>query len=101
MLKLYTTQSTTNFHAFDSEEKLKKYESAEDIIDDYYPVRYRFYQTRKLYQIKELEKDLVFLNNRARYIKEILDDTLDLRKKKKEVIIQILNDKGYDNIDNC
>jgi len=100
LLKLYTTQSTTNFHAFDYEEKLKKYETAEDIIEDYYPVRYRFYQTRKLYQIKEIEKDLVFLNNRARYIKEILDDTLDLRKKKKEVIIQILTDKGYDNIDN-
>ena len=33
-------------------------------------------------------------------IQELLDDTIDLRKKKKEVIIQMLKDKDYDTIDN-
>jgi DNA topoisomerase-2 len=44
-------------------------------------------------------KELLLLSNKARYIQELLDDTLDLRKKKKEVIIKILEDKNYDKID--
>ena len=36
VLKLYTTQSTTNIHAFDSQERLKKYNKVESMIDDYY-----------------------------------------------------------------
>lgn len=100
LLKLYTTQTTTNIHAFDSKEKLKKYESAEHIIEDYYPVRYEFYEIRKQNQINTMTKELLFLSNKARYIQELLDDTLDLRKKKKDQIIKILEDKQYDKIDN-
>ena len=34
-LKLYTTNTTTNMHAFTEEEKLKKYNTVYDIINDY------------------------------------------------------------------
>ena len=99
LLKLYTTQTNTNMHAFDAKEKLKKYESAEEIVEDYYPVRYEFYEIRKKNMIDVMTKELLLLSNKARYIQELLDDTLDLRKKKKEVIIKILEDKNYDKID--
>ena len=99
LLKLYTTQSTSNMHAFDANEKLKKYENAEEIVDDFYDVRYGFYETRKENQIKEIEKELIYLRNKVNYINEILNDTLDLRKKKKDEICNILNEKGYDIID--
>jgi DNA topoisomerase-2 len=87
-------------HAFDSKDKLKKYGSAEEMIDDYYPVRYEFYETRKKYQIDALTKELVVLSNKAKYIKELLDDTLDLRKLKKDVIIKLLEGKQYDKLEN-
>jgi DNA topoisomerase-2 len=99
LLKLYTTQSTTNMHAFDSKERLKKYESVEEIIDDFYNVRYEFYDIRKNNQIDLLNKELVYLSNKAKYISEILSDTLDLRKKKKDEIITILKEKEYDIVD--
>ena len=99
LLKLYTTQSMTNMHAFDYEEKLKKYENPKEIIDDYYPVRYTFYQKRKTIQVAEIEKELILLRNRAKYIQEILDNTLELRKKKKDEIINLLKEKKYDIID--
>jgi len=99
LLKLYTTQTTTNIHAFDAKEKLKKYDSAEEIIEDYYPVRYGFYEIRKQNMIDSMTKELLLLGNKARYIQELIDDTLDLRKKKKDEIIKILEDKGYDKID--
>ena len=99
VLKLYTTQSTNNMHAFNHEEKLKKYESPQEIIDDFYEVRLDFYDKRKSYQIEILTNELVVLSNKARYIQEILNDSLDLRKKKTKDIVEILENKGYDKLD--
>ena len=95
LFKLYTTNTNTNMHLFDANDKLKKYEKVEEIIDDYFETRLKMYQTRKEYMIDALEKELVLLSNKARYIKENLDDTIDLRKKKKEQVIQMLKEKGY------
>jgi DNA topoisomerase-2 len=39
------------------------------------------------------------LSNKARYIQEILNDTIDLRKKKKEQVTDMLVQKGYSTID--
>ena len=95
-LGLYTTQSTTNMNMFDANEKLKKYNTPEEIVDDYYPVRIEYYQKRKAYLLDALRKELLVLSNRARYISEILDDTIDLRRKTTTMMVQILKDRNYD-----
>jgi DNA topoisomerase-2 len=98
-LKLYTTQSTNNMHLFNHEEKLSKYVEIEDILNAYVPVRLDYYQKRKDYQIQSLEKELKLLSNKAKYIQENLDGTIDLRNKKKDMIINMLEEKLYDKID--
>jgi DNA topoisomerase-2 len=99
LFKLYTTSSTTNMHLFDAEDKLKKYDTVEEIIDDYFVTRLKLYSVRKAYLIDVLEKELIVLENKARYIQELLDGTIDLRKKKKEEIINMLLTKVYTVID--
>jgi DNA topoisomerase-2 len=99
ILKLYTTNTTTNMHLFNEEDILHKYESIPEIIDSYYNVRLQLYQTRKEYMIRELEKELKLLLNKANYIQELLDGTIDLRKKKREEIVLLLESKKYDKID--
>jgi DNA topoisomerase-2 len=99
LLKLYTTNTTTNMHLFDANDTLQKYDKVSDIIDTYYETRLKMYGTRKAYMIDALEKELVLLSNKAKYIKENLDGTIDLRKKKREQVIELLKSKGYDNID--
>jgi DNA topoisomerase-2 len=98
LLKLFTTNTTTNMHLFNAEDKLKKYESIQEIIDDYYETRLKMYQIRKDYLIKTLEYELILLSNKTKYITENLEGTIDLRKKKKEQIVQILTEKGYNKI---
>ena len=98
LLKLYTTNTTTNMHLFDADDKLQKYEKISDIIDSYYEVRIKLYQTRKDYMIDTLEKELVLLSNKAKYIQENLEGTVDLRKKKKDQVVEMLKSKGYDMI---
>ena len=99
LLKLYTTQTTTNMHMFDGEEKLKKYEKVEDIINDYFSVRLECYVTRKKYLINALEKELVLLTNKAKYIQYNLDDKIDLRRKKHEEVIKLLEDFEFDKLE--
>ena len=94
--KLFTTNSSTNMHLFNSDDKLKKYDNVVEIIDDYYETRLGLYQTRKSYLIDALTKELRFLSNKTKYIKENLDGTIDLRRKKKEEVNTLLKDKGYD-----
>ena len=99
ILKLTTTNTTTNMHLFDADDKLKKYENVQDIIDDYFVTRLELYSVRKEHMIDALEKELVVLSNKARYIQELLDNTIDLRKKKKIEIIAMLSEKGYNIIE--
>jgi DNA topoisomerase-2 len=99
LLKLYTTNTTTNMHLFDAKDVLQKYEKVTDIIDAYYEVRLNLYGSRKDFMIRALERDLVVLSNKAKYIQENLDGTVDLRKKKREEVQSMLTEKGYDKID--
>lgn len=95
LFKLYTTQSTTNMHMFNDKEKLMKYSNVYNIIDDFYKVRYEKYQIRKKYILNKLEKVQIILDNKVKYILELLNDTLDLRKKTKDEINLILENKKY------
>ena len=99
LLKLYTTNTTTNMHLFDAKDTLQKYNKIPEIIDAYYEVRLDLYGVRKAYMINALEKDLVLLSNKAKYIQETLDGTIDLRKKKKDFVVEMLQQKGYDKLE--
>ncbi|MCJ7800914.1 MAG: hypothetical protein MUP82_00985, partial [Candidatus Marinimicrobia bacterium] len=99
VLKLFTTNTTTNMHLFDAKDTLQKYNKISEIIDAYYDVRLELYGVRKAYMIDALEKELVLLSNKAKYIQETLDGTIDLRKKKKEVVLEMLQQKGYDRLE--
>ena len=99
LLKLYTTNTTTNMHLFDAKDTLQKYNKISEIIDAYYDVRLDLYGVRKAYMINALEKELVLLSNKAKYIQETLDGTIDLRKKKKDYIVEMLQQKGYDKLE--
>jgi DNA topoisomerase-2 len=93
--RLFTTVSTTNMHLFDANDKLKKYANVNEIIDDYYETRIVLYQTRKDYMIDMLNRELVLLSNKTRYIRENLEGTIDLRRKTKDIVNQMLTEKQY------
>ena len=96
VFKLYTTSSTSNMHLFDAEDKLKKYTNVSEIINDYYTTRLDLYRVRKEYLIDTLTEEVQILSNKANYIQEVLNSTIDLRKKTKEQVYKMLEDKKYD-----
>jgi DNA topoisomerase-2 len=84
---------------FDSKEKLIKYSSAEEIVDSYSITRLEFYVKRKDALIAALRKELMVLSNRARYIIELLEDTIDLRRKTNKQLVDLLKERKYDSMD--
>jgi DNA topoisomerase-2 len=99
LLKLSTTISTTNMHMFDADCKLHKYESVQEIIEGFYTTRLAMYGKRKEYLIADMEKRLIRLSNRARYILATLDGTVDLRKKTAAQVIELLDKMKFARID--
>ena len=85
-LRLYTTQSATNMHLFNASEHLEKYGSVQDILSAYHGTRLGLYRDRKAYQIEQYRDELKWLSNRARYVLENLEGTIDLRRMKQEAI---------------
>jgi DNA topoisomerase-2 len=99
LLKLTTTMSTTNMHMFNHEFKLHKYAKVEEIIDDFYHVRMGVYEKRKISLVKEMQKKLVKLSNRARYILETLEGTVDLRRKNAQQVNELMMARKFDMLD--
>jgi len=99
LLKLMTTVSTTNMHMFNRDCKLRKYGSVDEIIRSFSDVRIETYEKRKAYLVADMEKRLVRLSNRARYIQETLSGTIDLRRKSSAEVAEMLTLMRFDKID--
>ena len=99
LLKLYTTESTSNMHLFDSQDQLKKYGNVRDIVRDYYATRLNLYKKRKTHQLGAMAAELLILGNKARYIQELLDGSIDLRRKRGDELTAMMQSKGYDHMD--
>ena len=97
--KLFTTNSSSNMHLFDANDKLKKYSNVVEIIDDYFETRLTLFQVRKTHMIQALTKELLLVSNKTKYIKENLDGTIDLRRKKREEVNAMLKSKEYSVMD--
>lgn len=79
-LKLTTTVSTTNMNMFNEHKQLHKYTRVEEIIDAFYEVRMSMYEKRKNAQLRNMKSRVQELSNRARFILEVVANTIDLRK---------------------
>ena len=99
MMKLTTSLSTTNMHMFNHEFKLHKYATVEEIMDDFYGVRLDIYGKRKASLIKDMQKKLMKLSNRARYILETLEGVVDLRRKNAQQVSELMESRKFDKLE--
>lgn len=97
--KLISQVNTGNMHLFGPDDKLKKYDSPEAIIDDYFERRLEMYDERKKYMVKQITNDLLILENKYKYIQETLEGNIDLRRKSKQQIVDLLQEKKYSTLE--
>jgi len=98
ILKLTSYLSINNMNLFNHDEKLTHYNEVYEICDDFIKNRMHYYDVRKQYLIKQLEKEIELAKNKYTYIMEVLQGTIDLRRKKSDEIQDML--KTYMKVDN-
>ena len=94
--KLTTTVSTSNMHLFDTHGRIIKYNSPEEILEEFYNLRLSFYEKRKEHLLKILRKDRLTLSNKARFVEEVCSGDLVVSNRKKSEILADLQKRGYD-----
>ena len=97
--KLTSKVNTSNMVLYNAEGFLQKYHNANDILRDYFMVRHRLYIKRKDFQLRSLEKELLVLNARVRFILEFIEGTLVIAKKTKQNLIEQLITRKYPHMD--
>lgn len=97
-LKLHSYIYTSNMVLFTEKEKIKKYDNVHEIINDFCKVRLQYYFKRKNYQINQLENDIKFLENKQKFISEVMDNTLHIMNIPEDDIIKQLETRGYDKL---
>jgi DNA topoisomerase II len=107
LLKLETSIILENMHAFDAKGKIKVYDCPEEIIEEFYPVRFQAYSKRKRMLLSKLEAEEIISRNRARFVTQILSGDLDILTStrassskpqhpiKENDLIQVLQSRGY------
>lgn len=92
-------QVTENFTTLDEFNKLKIFDSAEDILKYFVDFRLTIYDKRKKYLIEKINNDINIFNNKAKFIKNIIDNKLVINKRKKDEIISDLIKQNFDKIE--
>lgn len=94
-LKLTKSFSTNNMYLFNQNMILTKYKNPNDILLEFYDLRLDYYQLRKEYLEKKLNDELVILQAKMRFIKAYIDSELDINRKSKQFIVDLLKKNKY------
>ena len=85
--------STSNMHLYTNKGCIKKYESIDLILIEFYKLRLEYYVKRKDYLLKNLKSDLEILNSKVKFIQGFINKDIDIINKDDDEIENILEDK--------
>jgi DNA topoisomerase-2 len=89
-LKLSSSISLANMTLFNADNKIIKFDSVYDIIEDFYIHRKEIYVKRKAYNTKVLENDMNIIKYKVKFIEGILSKEILIERQKKDKIISRL-----------
>jgi len=95
--KLVSTKglSTTNMYAFNGQCQITKYDTAFDIVNEFYDIRLKFYKERKQHILRKLQYDADLMANKIRFIKEVVAERIHVHKMKKVELESYLSDNDF------
>jgi len=81
LMKLFSLSSTIslkNMHGFDTDMKLRKFDTAEDIVNVHYSARLDGYERRRENVLQLLRAEEMMTRNRSRFIREVISGDISL-----------------------
>ncbi|XP_065109660.1 DNA topoisomerase 2-alpha [Paramisgurnus dabryanus] len=96
VFKLQNLLTCNSMVLFDHVGSLKKYDSVQEILKDFFELRMKYYVLRKDWLLGMLGAESARLSNQARFILEKIQGTLVIENKPKKELIRMLQQMGYD-----
>lgn len=93
--KMTSSISLSNMVCFDKDGRIRKFNNVNEILEDFYHLRLRYYQKRKEWLTDQLNQEWTKIDNKVRFVLEIINGTLIIQNRKKTVIFEDLKKKGY------
>ena len=81
VFKLKSSISTSNMVLFDPNGKIRKYDSALEIIEEFAALRIEYYLKRKNYLISKLAREIEISENRKKFVKFVVSGTIKFENK--------------------
>ncbi|CAB4268140.1 unnamed protein product [Prunus armeniaca] len=93
--KLTTSISTSNMHLFDPKGVIKKYDTPEQILEEFFHLRLEFYEKRKKVLLDNLEMELLKLENKVRFILAVVNGEIIVSNRRRADLFLELQQKGF------
>ncbi|GAV86071.1 DNA_gyraseB domain-containing protein/DNA_topoisoIV domain-containing protein/Toprim domain-containing protein/HATPase_c domain-containing protein [Cephalotus follicularis] len=93
--KLTSSISTNNMHLFGSNGVIKKYDTPEQILEEFFHLRLEYYEKRKRIILDNLERELLKLENKVRFILAVVSGEVIVNNRKKADLFLELQQKGF------
>ena len=88
--KLTTSWKLSNMTCFDTQMRIVKFSTIGDMLEAFYVPRLAAYETRRVREMSRLEKEALEADAKARFLRLVLDGSMDLRKAEDEQIVEAM-----------
>jgi DNA topoisomerase-2 len=89
-IKIAVSFSRNNMHLYVEDGTIKKFDDPQDIIKEFCRVRLRYYGLRRERLLKKYELDIGKATAKYRFVVEVMDDIIDIKRKKRSAVEQML-----------
>lgn len=94
-----TEATTENITLINTQNKIVKYDGIAPVIAEYLKYMLGIYKKRKEYLLVQLEREINIANERVRFIKYIIDETIIVKKKRQDEVVEQLLSNNFIKID--
>nr|XP_019946171.1 PREDICTED: DNA topoisomerase 2-beta isoform X1 [Paralichthys olivaceus] len=96
VFKLQSSLTCNSMVLFDHMGCLKRYDSVQDILKEFFELRLNYYKLRKDWLLGSLGAEASKLSNQARFVLEKIEGKISIENKSKRELIRMLVQKGYE-----
>ncbi|XP_034748008.1 DNA topoisomerase 2-beta isoform X3 [Etheostoma cragini] len=96
VFKLQSSLTCNSMVLFDHMGCMKRYESVQDILREFFELRLHYYKLRKDWLLGSLGAEAAKLSNQARFVLEKIEGKITIENKSKRELIRMLVQKGFE-----
>lgn len=96
LIKTYGLKNMTVLYKSEKGVKPITYDNINNLLNDFYELRLQKYQERKNKILEEISKEILDIKNKIKFIKDVINDKIVIRKRSRQDIYKDMEILGHD-----